>query len=238
MKARGIASSSGTNGTFRRRLRQNWLQVCRDYQLYLLLIPVLAYYIIFHYLPMYGIRIAFMEYDIINNKEALLLQYRLDAKTNNRLSALGYGCMRFSRRAGAIDQQKAEREMRDKIDALGINDAVSLQPFSKTIHEEILRDAMYVNSSDYEGLSNAMIEAMAIGLPSVCTDCPAGGVRAIIQDGENGLLVPVGNAEALCDAMTRVADDPELAQRLSENGVKLRDELSAEKIAERWIALF
>ena len=65
MKARGIASSSGTNGTFRRRLRQNWLQVCRDYQLYLLLIPVLAYYIIFHYLPMYGIRIAFMEYDII-----------------------------------------------------------------------------------------------------------------------------------------------------------------------------
>ena len=136
------------------------------------------------------------------------------------------------------DDKKAEREMREKIDALGINDAVSLQPFSKTIHEEILRDAMYVNSSDYEGLSNAMIEAMAIGLPSVCTDCPAGGVRAIIQDGENGLLVPVGNAEALCDAMTRVADDPELAQRLSENGVKLRDELSAEKIAERWIALF
>ncbi len=47
------------------RLRRDAMQAARDYQLYLLLIPVLAYYIIFHYLPMYGVRIAFMEYDII-----------------------------------------------------------------------------------------------------------------------------------------------------------------------------
>ena len=48
-----------------RRIRQSALQAARDYQLYLLLIPVIAYYVIFHYLPMYGVRIAFMEYDII-----------------------------------------------------------------------------------------------------------------------------------------------------------------------------
>ena len=48
-----------------RRIRQSALQAARDYQLYLLLIPVVAYYVIFHYLPMYGVRIAFMEYDII-----------------------------------------------------------------------------------------------------------------------------------------------------------------------------
>lgn len=136
------------------------------------------------------------------------------------------------------DDKNAEQEVRVRIDSYGLQETVSLLPFSKNIHEEILKDAMYVNSSDYEGLSNAMIEAMAIGLPSVCTDCPAGGARAMILDGENGLLVPVRDPEQLSLAMCRVADDPALAQRLSENGVKLREELSAEKIAERWIALF
>ncbi len=136
------------------------------------------------------------------------------------------------------DDKNAERELHARIDSHGLNEAVSLLPFSKTIHKEILKDAMYVNSSDYEGLSNAMIEAMAIGLPSVCTDCPAGGARAMIRDGENGLLVPVRDPEQLSIAMCRVADDPALAQRLSENGIKLREELSAEKIAERWMALF
>ena len=136
------------------------------------------------------------------------------------------------------DDKNAERELHARIDSHRLNEAVSLLPFSKTIHEEILKDAMYVNSSDYEGLSNAMIEAMAIGLPSVCTDCPAGGARAMIRDGENGLLVPVRDPKQLSLAMCRVADDSALAQHLSENGVKLRDELSAEKIAERWMELF
>ena len=47
------------------RLRKSLLHIMRDHQLYLLLIPVMAYYVIFHYMPMYGLRIAFMEYDII-----------------------------------------------------------------------------------------------------------------------------------------------------------------------------
>lgn len=118
-----------------------------------------------------------------------------------------------------------------------LEDVVEQLPFSANVHEEVLKDAMYVNTSDYEGISNAMLEAMAIGLPVVCTDCPIGGAKATIEDGVNGLLVPVGDAQATYLAMKRVIEDEELAKTLSINASKLRDKLSLEHIAKKWMEL-
>ena len=116
-------------------------------------------------------------------------------------------------------------------------DRIVFLPQSLHIHDDVLRDGMFVSSSDYEGMSNSMLEAMAIGLPTICTDCPAGGARAVIKDHENGILTPVGDVQALAAAMVEVADDPELAKKLSENGVKVREQLSTEKIVNQWIEL-
>ena len=82
-----------------------------------------------------------------------------------------------------------------------------------------------------------MLEAMAIGLPTICTDCPAGGARAIIKDHENGVLVPVNDAEAMCKAMCEVADNPELAEKLSINGTKLKEDLAVDKIVNQWMEI-
>lgn len=119
----------------------------------------------------------------------------------------------------------------------GLENSVVFEPFMTNVHEAILRDAMYVNSSDYEGISNAMLEAMAIGLPVVCTDCPIGGARATITDGENGLLLPVGDSEKLYQAMKRLIEDPKLLVRISKNAANLRDELKLERIAQKWMEL-
>ena len=80
-------------------------------------------------------------------------------------------------------------ELKQFVKANQLDEVVSFLPFTSSVHQEIIADAMYVNSSDYEGISNAMLEAMAIGLPVICTDCPIGGAKAIIHDHENGLLV-------------------------------------------------
>lgn len=114
---------------------------------------------------------------------------------------------------------------------------VVFESFMQNVHEAIIKDCMYVNSSDYEGISNAMLEAMAIGMPVVCTDCPIGGAKATINNGENGLLVPIQNAEALANAMNRVIEDKELADKLSHNASQIRDELSLDKITEKWMQL-
>ncbi|MBQ9375977.1 MAG: glycosyltransferase, partial [Ruminococcus sp.] len=132
------------------------------------------------------------------------------------------------------EDKQALSDLKDLIDKLDLNDAVKFEPFKANVHEYIKKDAMYVNSSDYEGISNAMLEALAIGMPSVCTDCPIGGAKATINDGENGLLVPINDVDALYKAMKQICDDKVLASKLSENAAKLRYELSLDKIAKRW----
>ena len=135
------------------------------------------------------------------------------------------------------DDEAVFESVKKKVSDLSLENCVIFEPFSKNVHSLILKDFMYVNSSDYEGMSNAMLEAMAIGLPCVCTDCPIGGAFAVIKDGENGLLVPTGGVGELARAITRVISEPELARRLGQNGSKIADELAIQNITDKWLEL-
>lgn len=133
------------------------------------------------------------------------------------------------------NEDDLKNELIKELEKAGRCDYIKILPPSGEVHSIIRDYAMFVSSSDYEGLSNSMIEAMAIGLPCVCTDCLGGGAREIIKDGENGLLVPLKDAEALYKAMKRFITDKELSEKCSKNASKIREDLSAEKIAEKWI---
>ena len=115
---------------------------------------------------------------------------------------------------------------------------VEFLPFNSNVHQEIIKDALYVNSSDHEGMSNAMLEAMAIGMPVVCTDCPIGGASAVIKNGENGMLAKVGDPEDFANAIIKVLSDKNLADSLSLNGSKIREELALKNISKKWMELF
>ena len=136
--------------------------------------------------------------------------------------------------AGNEEGKEVFRKINDMIQSYGLSQTITIKPFDPNLHNAIKDYAMFVSSSDYEGMSNSMLEAMAIGLPTICTDCPAGGAREIIRDHENGLLVPVKDADALCKAMCEVAENASLSDNLSKNGAKLRDTLSIERIMNEW----
>ncbi len=135
------------------------------------------------------------------------------------------------------DDEKALRETKQIIAEFNLGDYIDFEPFSLDVHSEIIKDAVYVNSSDYEGMSNAMLEAMAIGMPVVCTDCPIGGASSVINDGENGLLTDVGDSQGLAEAIKKVITDNELSQKLSDNAVKIKYELSLSNVARKWMEL-
>lgn len=121
--------------------------------------------------------------------------------------------------------------------AKGLEDAVIFEDFASDVHQRIRDAAMYVCSSDFEGLSNSMLEALAIGLPCVCTDCEGGGARMMIRDHQNGLLVPLRDTQALYLAMKEIIENPALAQQLSAEAARVREKLSIEKIADLWEAM-
>lgn len=130
-----------------------------------------------------------------------------------------------------------KEELYSKILKLGLEEYIRLPGFEKNIHEKILKSAMYVSSSDYEGISNSMLEALAIGLPTICTDCPVGGAAMAIDDGINGVLVPVGNVNELYKAMKKVLDDKRFADSISKNAICVRQKYNANKIAVEWVKL-
>lgn len=105
---------------------------------------------------------------------------------------------------------------------------------NRNIAEAIRTAGMFVLSSDYEGMPNALIEAMALGIPCVSTDCPAGGPASLIRQGENGVLVRTGDAAGMAEAMCRIADDPQLAAQMGEKAERIRQRLDVRAVADKW----
>ncbi len=136
------------------------------------------------------------------------------------------------------DDEEALDDTKALIEKYGIADFVEFLPFSTEVHKEIIADALYVNSSDYEGMSNAMLEAMAIGMPVVCTDCPIGGASAVICHGENGMLTRVGDSEDFAEKIIAILSDDELSEKLSRNAARIREDLSLRNISKKWMELF
>lgn len=118
--------------------------------------------------------------------------------------------------------------------SFGISDRVIFPGYVNNIVDLVNDAGIFVLASNYEGMPNVLMEAMALGLPCISTDCPVGGPRFLIKDGENGLLLPVGNVEALAEAMDRVLSDVNLAKKLGKNARKIVDELNADKIYGQW----
>lgn len=115
-----------------------------------------------------------------------------------------------------------------------LEERITLPGSIDNVAETVGRAKIFTLTSNTEGMPNSVIEAMVLGTPVIATDCPCGGPAMLIKDGENGMLVPVGDAYALADAMRKILSDETFARKLSENAVKLADELAPEKVAGEW----
>lgn len=131
-------------------------------------------------------------------------------------------------------RSEIEKSLKEK----SLQDSFVLEGFQKAVDEKIQKATAYVCTSDYEGLSNSLLEAMAIGLPCVTTDSGGGGARAVIKDGENGYLVPIGDVDAMVNRIQGLIEDKNLVNKLSENASKIREKLSRDIICKEWESLF
>lgn len=116
---------------------------------------------------------------------------------------------------------------------LGIDGQVSFKGNVSNVHDCIKDAKAFVLSSDFEGLSNALLEAMAMGLPCISTGCA--GSDEIIYSGENGLLVNIGDVDGLSKAIIRVLSDEEFASKIGQNARKIGLLYNHNTIIEQWL---
>ena len=127
-----------------------------------------------------------------------------------------------------------EIELKELVKNMGIENSVIFQGYTDDLYNKMINAEMYVSSSDFEGISNSMIEALAMGVPSICTDCPVGGAAMMINSGVNGILIPVGDINALYESMCKIASDEKFSKKLSIEATKIREDYSIKKIYEMW----
>lgn len=120
----------------------------------------------------------------------------------------------------------------------GLSDCVSLPGNVDDIGAQYEAADVYLMTSDYEGMPNALIEAMACGLPVVVTDCPCGAPAELVRNDENGILVPMGNEErtreGLLAGLERLYTEPDFAERLASSAQNVRETLAPNRIYAQW----
>ena len=125
-------------------------------------------------------------------------------------------------------------QLKQQISSLNLESRVFLMGLTSESNNVLSKARCFVLSSDYEGMPNALLEALAIGVPSISTDCPCGGPRMLIEDGINGLLVPINDTEEMTKALDSLLSNPCKASEMGSNAKDMSLRYSTDKVFEQW----
>ena len=133
-----------------------------------------------------------------------------------------------------------EGSLRDRIQEIinkkGLEQVICLEGNSKNLLEDIKDASVFVLSSDYEGVPNVLIEAMASGIPVVSTDCKPGGAASLIDNYDNGIIVPTNQVHELANAMTYMIEHPNEAAQMSKKAMLIKEKVNSKKVSSHWLA--
>lgn len=130
-----------------------------------------------------------------------------------------------------------EATLQERIVCTGLVDRVRLMGRTDEPSEVFKSAGIFALSSDFEGMPNALMEAMAAGLPSVSTDCPIGGPSELIRDGETGRLVQVGDTREFAEALKELLSDACLRRRMGACAQNAMKDYRTDVIVDRWEAV-
>lgn len=123
-----------------------------------------------------------------------------------------------------IDNYILDNNLSNSVFLLGVDDNVYLK---------LSQASVFISTSDYEGISNSMLEAMSVGMPLVCTDCPIGGAKTMLSDG-CGLLSPVGDVDAFAVNVDYLFSHPKEAKQMAKSAKEKTMKYSPENISKEW----
>lgn len=166
---------------------------------------------------------------------------RMDANKNHEMQLRAFAALK-DKYPDYILEIYGDGELRSHIEEtaaeLGIAKRVSLPGVVQDVAARICRASLFLLTSYSEGVSNALIEALALGLPVIATDVPSGGTEELMEDGVNGLVIPAGDLTALTRAMDRLLGNADYADRLGREAARIQEKLAPECVNPQWKAYF
>ena len=105
-----------------------------------------------------------------------------------------------------------------------------------SVEEKLASAALYLLTSNFEGMPNALMEAMSIGVPVISTDCPCGGPRSLIENNQQGILIPCNDVEALSSAILKVLSNDSLRMSMRNEARNRAKQFKPEIILNEWDA--
>ena len=123
------------------------------------------------------------------------------------------------------------------IENYNLKESITINKPTSNIFEEYDRSSIYVLSSRYEGFCLVLLEAMSFGIPCISFNCPH-GPSDMITNGEEGILVPVGDINKLADSIEWMITHKEERERMSQNSREKVKYYLAENIMPQWVELF
>ena len=125
-------------------------------------------------------------------------------------------------------------ELQEKIDNFGLSARIRLRGNILDVHEQIKDAGVFVLPSNYEGTSNALLEAMMMGLPCISTDCA--GSDEVIENKKSGIIVPVGDQDALTRALRTLLSDRVMADNMAHAAhERVSKNYSADYVSQQWM---
>lgn len=162
--------------------------------------------------------------DKFKNHKLLIKSFaKISSRINDDLTIYGSGDMSL---------------LEEYADSLGVGQRVHLPGQISDVPALIKNARLFVLSSNIEGMPNALMEAMAIGLPCISTDCPCGGPRMLFPESISDYLTPVGDSDTLSERMLRVLTDAEQESFLAQECKKASFEFEPCRVFDKWECLF
>ncbi len=168
----------------------------------------------------------------------LITAGRLQPQKNHRLLIEAFAAVAEefpSARLRIFGEGELLPELQAAAAAAGVAERVEFPGNVPDIERRYATATAFVLSSDFEGMPNALMEAMAVGVPVISTDCPCGGPHYLIQNNTEGLLVPCGNVRDMADALRRVLGDQETRRRMSIAARARAEQFHEQKIMNSWM---
>jgi glycosyltransferase involved in cell wall biosynthesis len=126
-------------------------------------------------------------------------------------------------------------ELEQLVKEESLTEKVFLPGKTNDIISELCRSDIFCLTSNYEGMSNAMLEAICIGLPIITTN--VSGIEDLVTDGENGFVVETGDTEAFARKLSLLLDSPLLRKNFYQNNIMKSNRFKLSEITLRWEVL-